>query len=66
MTDLTERLQAAACAAIRDCGPAIEAAGRSARLVTVEAEVASGGAIIGATCWIERRVSVSKLLRTRG
>ena len=61
-TDLTERLQAAACAAIADVMPAIEAEPRKVRRLTVELELANGGQVKGGTAWIERAVNVNKLL----
>ncbi len=64
--DLVDRLAAAAVAAIRDVAPSIEEAGSSACLVTFEIELNAKGAVGGATCWLERRVSINKLLGTRG
>ena len=66
MSDLTERLQAAATAAIRDVEPAIAASGRRLRMVTVEVEVGTLGEVIAATCWIENKVNVGRLLRAGG
>lgn len=59
---LTERLQAAAAAAIADVMPAIEADPRKVRLITIELEVANGCQVVGGTAWIERAVNVGKLL----
>ena len=66
MSDLTERLQAAATVAIADVAPAIEASGRRLQLVTVEVEVGSVGQVVGATAWIENKVNVNRLLGDRG
>ena len=66
MTDLTERLQAAACAAIADVMPAIEAEPKRVRLLTIELELANGAQVKGGTAWIERAVNVNKLLGVSG
>jgi len=66
VSDLTERLQAAATVAIADVAPAIEASGRRLQLVTVEVEVGSVGQVVGATAWIENKVNVNRLLGDRG
>ncbi len=66
MIDLTERLTAAATAAIADIMPAIEAEPRKVRLVTIELEVAGGCEVKGGTAWIERAVNINRLLRAGG
>ena len=66
MSDLTERLQAAATAAIADIMPAIEAEPRKVRLVTIELEVANGCEVRGGMAWIERAVNVNRLLTSGG
>ena len=62
MSDLTERLQAAACAAIADVAPTIEADPRKVRRLTVEHKLTNGGQVKGGTAWIEHAVNVNKLL----
>ncbi len=64
-TDLTTRLQAAACAAIADVAPTIEAAGKSTRRLTFEIQL-SGGVVKGAHCWIERGCNINRLLGVNG
>ena len=66
MTDLTQRLQAAATTSIPDIMPAIEAEPRKVRLVTIELEVANGCEVTGGTAWIERAVNVNRLLTSGG
>ncbi len=63
--DLTGRLQAAACAAIADVAPTLEAAGPKLGLLTLELEVDTKGRVVGGVAWPQLRVSVSKLLGDR-
>ncbi len=66
MTDLTERLQAAAHAAIADVAPGIEAAGSRLRLLTVEVEIDGKGRVTGATAWLQNQINVNRVLGLRG
>ncbi len=66
MTDLTERLQAAAHAAIADVAPGIEAAGSRLRLLTVEVEVDGKGRVVGAPASFQNQINVNKLLGASG
>ena len=62
MTDLQDHLTEAAAAAIADVMPAIEADPKRVRLLTIELELDGGRRVAGGTAWIERRVSLGKLL----
>ncbi len=61
-TDLTTRLQEAACAAIADVAPGIEAADSRLRLLTVEVEIDGKGRVVGATAWLQNQINVNRLL----
>lgn len=65
MSDLTERLQEAAAAAIADIMSAIEAEPGKVRLVTIEPEVANGRKVTGGTARIERAVNIGRPLGDR-
>ena len=54
-TDLVARLQAAAAEAIANERPALEHEPARLRGLTIELEVANGGAIVG-RAWIERKL----------
>ena len=54
MTDLTERLQAAAGAAIADERPTLAHEPARLRGITVELMIANNGAVIEGRCWVER------------
>lgn len=62
MTDLTERLQEAAAAAIADVMPSIAPDPRRIRRVTIELDMANGCEVTSGTAWIERTVNVNRLL----
>lgn len=62
MTDLAEHLKAAAIAAIDDVLPTVMAEPRKVRLLTIEFELVNGGQVRSGRAWIERGVSVSRLL----
>ena len=61
-TTLQDHLTEAASAAIADVMPAIEADPRKVRVVTIELEVDSRSRVTGGTAWIQRIVSLPKLL----
>jgi hypothetical protein len=61
MTDLAERLKAAAAAAIDDISPGL-AEPRKLRVITVEIELANGGQVTGGRAWIERAIDLKRLL----
>jgi len=54
MSDLTERLQAAAAAAIADERPTLAHDPARLRGITVELTIANNGAVIEGRCWVER------------
>jgi len=54
VTDLTERLQAAAGAAIADERPSLAHEPARLRGITVELRIANNGAVIEGGCWVER------------
>jgi hypothetical protein len=62
MSDLPERLKAAAVAAIEDLAPAVMADPSKLRLLTIEIELANGGTVRGGRAWLERTVNLRTLL----
>jgi len=54
VTDLTERLQAAAGAAIADERPTLAHDPARLRGITVELTIANNGDVIEGRCWVER------------
>jgi hypothetical protein len=60
--DLADHLKAAAAAAIEDVMPAVLAEPQKVRLLTIELEVSNGREVRAGTAWIERSVSVARLL----
>ncbi len=60
MTDLVERLQAAAAAAIADERLSLEHEPNRLRGIMIELEVANGGAVIDGRCWVERKVKAGR------
>jgi hypothetical protein len=61
MSDLTDRLTAAAAAAIADVVPQLEAADvRQVRALLFELTLANAGEVTEATCWIERTARVAR------
>ena len=54
MSDLTERLQDAASAAIADERPSLAHDPARLRGITVELTIANNGAVIEGRCWVER------------
>ena len=53
-TDLTQRLQDAAAAAIADERPTLAHDPARLRGITVELTIANNGAVIEGRCWVER------------
>jgi len=59
MSDLAERLKAAAVAAIEDVAPAMLADPGELGLLTIELEISGGGTkITGGRAWIERSANL--------
>jgi hypothetical protein len=63
MSDLAACLRRAAPGAVDDVVSLIEAEPRMVRLLTIEIELGNGGKVMGGHAWIERAVSLSKLLK---
>ena len=61
MSDLTDRLTAAAAAALEDIAPVLEHERQKLRGVTLELTVANNGGVIEANAWIERKANVRRL-----
>jgi hypothetical protein len=60
--DLVERLVQAAEAAIRNERPSLEHKVGAIRGITLELRIANNGTVIDGTCYVERGVSVGRLL----
>jgi hypothetical protein len=62
VTDLVDKIVAAAEAAIRDVAPTIEAAGPRLGLLTIELELDTKGRVVGGVAWPQLRINTNKVL----